>query len=168
MNWRLIGIILILPGTALVVVPALILWAASAGGQAVTLASPRQAAFWLGLVFAVVGLTLAVWTVRLFVVEGQGTPAPWDPPRRLVVQGPYRYVRNPMISGALAGLAAEALLFQSWRLAAWMAFFFAVNAVYFPLIEEKGLERRFGDDYHRYKANVPRWIPRLTPWSPDR
>ena len=69
-----------------------------------------------------------------------------------------------MISGALAILVAEALLLQSWLLAAWMAFFFAVTAVYFPLIEENGLERRFGDDYRQYKANVRRWIPRLTPW----
>ncbi len=62
--------------------------------------------------------------------------------------------------------STEALLLQSWLLAAWMAFFFAVNAVCFQLIEEKGLERRFGDDYRRYKANVRRWIPRLTPWLP--
>jgi protein-S-isoprenylcysteine O-methyltransferase Ste14 len=70
-----------------------------------------------------------------------------------------------MISGVLAMLAAEALLLQAWSLAAWMAFFFAVNAIYFPLVEEKGLLRRFGDDYRKYKANVPRWFPRLTPWS---
>ena len=62
-------------------------------------------------------------------------------------------------------LAAEALMLRSWPLAAWMAAFFAANAVYFPLFEEKGLERRFGDDYRRYMANVPRWVPRLTPWS---
>ena len=45
-------------------------------------------------------------------------------------------------------------------------FFFAANSVYFPLSEEKGLERRFGDDYRTYKANVPRWVPRLTAWRP--
>ncbi len=164
MSWRLLRTILILPGTALVLVPGLIWWAVGAGGGAIAPASPRQAAFWLGLVAALAGLALAVWTVRLFLVEGRGTPAPWDPPRKLVVRGPYRYLRNPMISGVLSMLAAEALMLRSWPLAAWMAVFFAANAVYFPLIEEKGLERRFGDDYRRYKANVPRWVPRLTPW----
>jgi protein-S-isoprenylcysteine O-methyltransferase Ste14 len=120
------------------------------------------------LAFAALGLTLAASTVRLFSTRGRGTPAPWDPPRKLVVQGPYRHVRNPMISAVLAMLAAEALLLQALPLAAWMAFFFAANAVYFPLVEEQGLERRFGDDYRVYKANVPRWIPRLTPWTPPQ
>ncbi len=165
MSWRLLRTILILPGTALVLVPGLVLWAVGAGGGAIAPASPGQAAFWLGLVAALAGLALAVWTVRLFLVEGRGTPAPWDPPRKLVVRGPYRYLRNPMISGVLSMLAAEALMLRSWPLAAWMAVFFAANAVYFPLFEEKGLERRFGDDYRRYMANVPRWVPRLTPWS---
>ena len=168
MCWRLLKAILILPGTALVAIPGLILWAMAAGGGTVSPAAPRQAAFWLGLALAIPGLGMATWTARLFSVEGRGTPAPWDPPRRLMVRGPYRHVRNPMISGVLMMLAAEALLLQSWPLAGWMAVFFAANAVYFPLVEEKGLERRFGDDYRRYRANVPRWIPRPRPWSPDR
>ncbi len=63
-------------------------------------------------------------------------------------------------------LAGEALLYQSWPLAAWGLLFFAANAAYFPLSEEKGLERRFGGDYRTYKANVPRWFPRIRPWRP--
>jgi protein-S-isoprenylcysteine O-methyltransferase Ste14 len=168
LSWRLLKTILILPGTALVVVPAVILWAVNATDGAITPATPSQGAFWPGLAFAALGLTLAASTVRLFSTRGRGTPAPWDPPRKLVVQGPYRHVRNPMISAVLAMLAAEALLLQALPLAAWMAFFFAANAVYFPLVEEQGLERRFGDDYRVYKANVPRWIPRLTPWTPPQ
>lgn len=78
------------------------------------------------------------------------------------------YVRNPMITGVLFMLSAEAMLFQSWPLALWMGIFFMGNAIYFPLVEEKGLEKRFADDYRRYKANVPRWIPRLHPWIPDK
>ena len=108
---------------------------------------------------------MALWTVRLFAGPGQGTPAPWDPPRRLVVDGPYRYVRNPMITSILSMLAAEALLLDTFAIAIWLVIFFVANGIYFPLSEEKGLERRFGDDYRQYKANVPRWIPRLTPWS---
>ena len=115
------------------------------------------------LVFA--GLGLAVWTVKLFVNFGDGTPAPWDPPKKLVIRGPYRHVRNPMITGAVLMLLAEAMLFQSWPISLWMVIFFMGNAIYFPLVEEKGLEKRFGDSYRKYKAHVPRWIPRLRPWN---
>lgn len=121
--------------------------------------------FWLALVIGACGFALAVWTVRLFTRFGEGTPAPWDPPRKLVVRGPYRYVRNPMIVAVIVMLTAESLVFASWPLAVWMAFFFATNAVYFPLSEEKGLEKRFGEDYRLYRDNVPRWLPRLRPWQ---
>ena len=71
-----------------------------------------------------------------------------------------------MITGAALMLLAETMLFKSWPLALWLVVFFIGNAIYFPLIEEKGLEKRFGDDYRIYKANVPRWIPRPKPWQP--
>jgi protein-S-isoprenylcysteine O-methyltransferase Ste14 len=70
-----------------------------------------------------------------------------------------------MITGVLFMLAAEATYFRSAGVAGWLATFFAGNAVYFPLVEERALEDRFGDDYHRYRENVPRWIPRLSPWD---
>ena len=168
MSWSLLKAILVLPGTALVYVPAIILYATRDTGAAAALAAPGQVVFWLGLVAAACGLPLMVWTVRIFTTIGGGTPAPWDPPTRLVVRGPYRHVRNPMITGALLGLAAEAALLQSWPLLAWAVAFFCVNAVYFRLSEEPGLVRRFGDDYRAYQANVPRWIPRLRPWSPPQ
>jgi protein-S-isoprenylcysteine O-methyltransferase Ste14 len=115
----------------------------------------------------VVGISLMRATITRFDDEGDGTLAPWDPTKTLVVSGPYRYVRNPMISGVVSNLLGEALLFRSPALACWGAAFFLVNAIYFPLAEEPGLERRFGDDYRRYKAAVPRWIPRLRPWHSD-
>jgi hypothetical protein len=102
---------------------------------------------------------------RISISYGKGTPAPWDPPKRLVIQGPYRYIRNPMITGALLMLLAESILFLSLPIATWMTVFFIGNAIYFPLIEEKGLEKRFGDEYRNYKANVPRWLPRIRPWK---
>ncbi len=160
----LLRAIVILPGTALVFVPALLLWLSREGPLHARIAGPDAPRFWLALAIGG-GLAMAVWTVRLFLRVGQGTPAPWDPPRRLVVQGPYRHVRNPMITSVLVMLLAESLLFASWPLAAWMVVFFAVNAVYFPLSEEKGLEKRFGEDYRIYRDNVPRWIPRLRPWT---
>lgn len=164
MNWALLKTIVILPGTALVFVPSLVLWLTSEGPYAATPAGPATGRFWLALVVGACGLALAGWTVRLFTRFGEGTPAPWDPPRRLVVRGPYRHVRNPMIVSVIAMLIAESLIFASWPLAAWMATFFLINALYFPLSEEKGLENRFGEDYRLYRENVPRWLPRLTPW----
>ena len=70
-----------------------------------------------------------------------------------------------MISGVLFNLLGEALLFGSPAIGLWFALFFLGNAIYIPLSEEPGLERRFGDAYRSYKAAVPRWIPRLTPWQ---
>jgi protein-S-isoprenylcysteine O-methyltransferase Ste14 len=164
MFWRLLVTVLVLPGTVLVVVPAILLWVSADPATGLTVAGPADFDFWLGLVGGLLGLGLAIWTARLFVTQGEGTPAPWDPPQKLVVVGPYRHVRNPMIASVLLMLFGEAMIFQSSLLAAWLIVFFAVNGVYFPLAEEKGLEQRFGDDYRRYKQNVPRWLPRLTPW----
>ena len=146
-----------MPLTVTFLVPALLVWGSS----------PDLAAWPLVLAGAVLiasGLTLVIWTVALFASVGRGTLAPWDPTSRLVVVGPYRHVRNPMISGVLAILLGEAALFASVPLLAWFATVFAVNAVYFPLVEEPGLRRRFGTDYDAYRANVPRWLPRLRPW----
>jgi protein-S-isoprenylcysteine O-methyltransferase Ste14 len=121
-----------------------------------------------GAVLIAAGLALWAWTVTLFARIGKGTLAPWDPTQRLVVHGPYRHVRNPMISGVIAILLGEAALLGSWTLLAWALAFFALNATYIPLVEEPGLVRRFGDDYLRYRENVPRWLPRPRPWEPRR
>jgi protein-S-isoprenylcysteine O-methyltransferase Ste14 len=165
MNRRVVKSIIILPGTALVLVPAIILTIADSSNFSHQPLRPHQILFWLALLPAGVGLGLAIWTVKLFVKFGDGTPAPWDPPQKLVIRGPYRHVRNPMITGALLMLLAEAMLFQSWPISLWTVIFFMGNAIYFPLIEEKDLEKRFGDNYRKYKAHVPRWIPRLRPWN---
>lgn len=165
---RLVAAIVILPGTVLVVVPAAIVWLSQDAPyvpQAAAFGAPR---FWLAIVPLTIGLGLAVWTCRLFVTAGEGTPAPWDPPQRLVVRGPYRHVRNPMITSVLLMLLGEALYLWSWPLALWLLVFFVANAIYFPFSEERGLERRFGDQYRDYRRNVPRWIPRLTPWHQSR
>jgi protein-S-isoprenylcysteine O-methyltransferase Ste14 len=81
-----------------------------------------------------------------------------------VIQGVYRHVRNPMISGVFFVILGEAILTVSLPLFGWFLIFVAVNAVYIPLVEEPGLVKRFGDDYLTYKKNVPRWIPRLRAW----
>ena len=122
----------------------------------------------LGLILIAAGFGLWLWTVRLFARVGRGTLAPWDPPKSLVVQGPYRHVRNPMIAAVLAVLAGEAALFGAPPLLIWFGCFFTLNYAVFQLYEEPGLERRFGEDYRAYKRNVPRWLPRRTPWNPPQ
>ena len=78
--------------------------------------------------------------------------------------GPYRHVRNPMITGVALLLAAQALWAGSWILAAWLAIFLGVNHAFFLLVEEPGLVARFGEGYRVYTMHVPRWMPRRTPW----
>jgi protein-S-isoprenylcysteine O-methyltransferase Ste14 len=143
----------LLPGTVAVVIPALLVWLGGANVQPVTAV--------VGAVIVAAGLALVVWTVTLFVKVGRGTLAPWNPTARLVVRGPYRYVRNPMITGVGTILAGQALFFRSWAIALELAVFGLVNAIYFPLVEEPGLRRRFGSEYEEYRARVPRWLPRV-------
>ena len=162
---RLLKPILILPGTVLVFMPTVILISTYKRFPPELIGLDRLL-FWPSLVAAGIGLAMAFWTVSLLTKFGEGTPAPWDPPQKLVVRGPYRYVRNPMITSVLFMLLAETLLLQSWPIFCWMVFFYLANAFYFPLLEERSLEKRFGKDYLEYKKHVPRWIPRLTPWSP--
>jgi protein-S-isoprenylcysteine O-methyltransferase Ste14 len=144
------------PGVVTIAVPALIVWWTGAEIEPLGL---------LGLPVIALGLLLIVRTISLFATLGRGTLAPWDPTTRLVVRGPYRRVRNPMISGVLFALLGEAGLFASPALLLWFAVVWAVNAVYIPLVEEPGLQRRFGAEYERYAAHVPRWIPRVRPWE---
>lgn len=120
-----------------------------------------------GLLLIAFGLFLFAASLRRFVTEGEGTLAPWDPPRRLVVRGPYRYVRNPMISGVLFILFGEALLLLSQPHLVWALIFLGMNVVVIPLVEEPGLRRRFGDSYSEYCRHVPRLFPRLRPWVPE-
>ena len=159
--------ILVLPGTALILVPVWLLSRSEPADRATSLWRASDPLFWSALLLLALGLCLLAWTVSLFFRRGRGTLAPWDPPEHLVVSGPYRFVRNPMITGVVATLAGEALLFESTYLGSWCFVFFAVSAMYFPLVEEPGLQLRFGEEYSRYCANVPRWFPRLRPWSPD-
>lgn len=163
---RHLASILVLPGTVTLAVPAVLLllsW------KALAIPLPTWARI-VGLVagagFAALGLVLVVATVRLFARVGRGTLAPWDPTRHLVVEGPFRYVRNPMISGVMLVLLGEALALASPALFGWFAVFTVANAVYLPRSEEPGLLERFGDAYRAYRDHVPRWIPRRTPWTP--
>jgi protein-S-isoprenylcysteine O-methyltransferase Ste14 len=164
--WRHLRAIGLLPGIGVIAIPAIVLaltdfeigWGLDGAAQAVPLLA--------GAALIGCGLLLMHRTIFLFAREGEGTLAPWDPTQRLVVRGPYRFVRNPMIVGVLLVVLGEAALFGAPALATWAALFFLMNAVWFPLVEEPALVRRFGRDYDEYRRHVPRWLPRRTPWSP--
>lgn len=142
--------ILLLPFMVTVIVPSWLLTVFTRGDGAA-----------FGGILLVAGLMLFLWCVALFARFGQGTLAPWDPTRKMVAAGPYRFVRNPMITGVALILAGEALLWESGAVAIWAGLFILINHLYFILVEEPGLETRFGEPYRIYKANVPRWLPRL-------
>jgi protein-S-isoprenylcysteine O-methyltransferase Ste14 len=166
--WKHLRAILLLPVVVTVVIPTTLLWLLGLDTFDLWRSLPvRVALSVVGVILICLGLVLMVATIRLFVTVGKGTLAPWNPTQRLVVQGVYRHVRNPMISGVFFVLLGEAFLAASLPLLVWFAVFVAANAVYIPLAEEPGLAKRFGDVYLAYQRNVPRWMPRLRPWTPD-
>lgn len=122
------------------------------------------------------GAALYLACVWLFGVNGHGTPAPIDPPRKLVMRGPYRWVRNPMYLAVLLFVLGEALFFWHLTLVLYLVFLASALQVFVRLIEEPGLQRRFGAMYSDYCNGTSRWLPRppkprpatATPFSPGR
>jgi len=112
-----------------------------------------------GMVAAAGGAVLALWCVLTFALTGRGTPAPFDPPRRLVVRGPYRVVRNPMYIGASLALAGAALFYRSLPLLGYTAVFLLITHVFVVLYEEPTLRRTFAAEYETYCRRVRRWWP---------
>ena len=121
-------------------------------------------------VFAIVagaaGTVLVLWCVLTFAFAGKGTPAPFDPPRRLVVRGPYRFSRNPMYIGAALVLASVSLFFESPALAGYVGLFLIVVYLFIRLYEEPTLRRTFGEEYDAYCREVGRWLPGRRSRSP--
>ena len=116
-----------------------------------------------GLVLGASGAALALWCILTFVISGRGTPAPFDPPRRLVVVGPYRLLRNPMYLGAGFALTGAALFYGSWALLGYCAAFILVMHLFVVVYEEPTLRATFGAPYTRYCGQVHRWWPRASP-----
>jgi protein-S-isoprenylcysteine O-methyltransferase Ste14 len=113
-----------------------------------------------GMAIALGGAVVALWCVFAFALMGKGTPAPFDPPRRLVVRGPYRWVRNPMYLGAGIALGGASLFYQSLQLLGYTALFFLITHLFVLGYEEPTLRRLFGDEYRAYCQRVRRWWPR--------
>ena len=159
--FRAFTAVLALPFQVTVVIPLILLYCSGWQRDNIVLWT-----FFLGIAIFLAGLLLAVSTIRLFSKLGNGTLAPWDPTSKMVITGPYAYVRNPMITGIVLMLLGEALMFASWAIGIWTVVFLIINMIYFVLSEEPGLRKRFGKEYEEYCRNVPRYIPRLTPWKP--
>src|SRR5580658_2198610 len=155
--------IVLLPITVVILAP---IWIAERYGIALTLGQSVSAVALqsVGVCLLSVGLLLVIASVFRFATEGKGTLAPWDPPRMFVVQGPYRFVRNPMISGVILLLLGEALTLRSAPHGVWAFLILALNLLYIPLFEEPQLEGRFGDPYREYCRHVRRFIPHIRPW----
>ncbi len=113
----------------------------------------------LGVLLTVAGGIITVACVAAFVAIGRGTPAPFDPPQRLVDRGPYAIVRNPMYVGAVLGISGAGLFYGSWVLFAYAAVFLGAMQLFILTYEEPALRRTFGDAYENYCRRVGRWCP---------
>ncbi|RMD65122.1 isoprenylcysteine carboxylmethyltransferase family protein [Candidatus Parcubacteria bacterium] len=114
-----------------------------------------------GMILVATGAAVALWCVLTFALIGRGTPAPFDPPRRLVTRGPYRFVRNPMYIGAGLALAGASLFYRSFALLGYTGLFFVAAHLFVRFYEEPTLRRNFGEDYATYCEAVRRWWPKL-------
>lgn len=141
-------------GFLLIYLPARLLsWSGIARPAAI------QVPQFLGIVIGSAGAAIALWCIFSFVWLGKGTPAPFDPPRRLVIRGPYRFVRNPMYIGAVLALVGAALFFHSVPLLIYGATFLLVSHLFVVTYEEPTLRRNFGPEYDAYCHRVRRWWP---------
>jgi len=112
-----------------------------------------------GMIVGGIGAVIALWCIFAFVFVGKGTPAPFDPPRRLVIRGPYRFVRNPMYIGAGLGLAGAASSYESISIAIYAGLFLLTAHLFVVFYEEPTLRRIFGAEYKTYCGSVRRWRP---------
>jgi protein-S-isoprenylcysteine O-methyltransferase Ste14 len=119
----------------------------------------------IGVLLIAAGLAVLLESFARFAVQGIGTPAPIFPTRHLVVQGFYRYVRNPMYVAVVSLILGQALLFGSLHLLEYAAIAWLATHLFILTYEEPTLRKTFGPEYETYRTHVPRWIPRLTPWQ---
>jgi protein-S-isoprenylcysteine O-methyltransferase Ste14 len=153
--WKSLLFAVLVPGTSVVLVPYLLLYYFGTGSP-VSIEGIRYA----GLPMIILGAMTALWCMLDFARKGKGTPAPFDPPRKLVLGGLYRWVRNPMYIGILLLLVGEALYFEAPSLLVYTLIVFVCFHLFVVAYEEPKLKEKFGDSYTHYCHTVPRWIPR--------
>jgi protein-S-isoprenylcysteine O-methyltransferase Ste14 len=162
--WRHLLSVLLAPAMMTVFIPWAIAAATGVKAPDLNTAKGLTLAAVGGLLIAA-GLAMLVWTVVLFDRVGEGTLAIGSP-IKLVVRGPYRHVRNPMMTGVFCIQLGTAIATASPWLFGWFAFFFTCVLIAIRGVEEPHLRKRFGADYDEYRRHVPRWIPRITAWEP--
>ena len=116
----------------------------------------------MGAIIGTAGAAIAFWCIFTFAISGKGTPAPFDPPRRLVIRGPYRFVRNPMYIGAALALAGAALFYASLAILIYAGVFLLGTHLFVIGYEEPTLRRAFGAEYEAYCGRVRRWWPTMS------
>jgi protein-S-isoprenylcysteine O-methyltransferase Ste14 len=121
----------------------------------------------VGTVLAALGALMLIDSFARFALKGLGTPAPVFPTKRLVVDGLYRYVRNPMYVGVVSAILGQALMFASPALLLYGSLLWLGFHLFVMGYEEPTLRQSFGREYEEFCSNVRRWIPRLTPWRGD-
>ncbi len=112
-----------------------------------------------GIVIVSACAVVVLWSVLTFAFVGRGTPAPFDPPRRLVIRGPYRFVRNPIYLSAAVALSGAALYYESLTLLGYAGIFILAAHLFVIWYEEPTLRRTFGEEYEAYCRRVRRWVP---------
>jgi len=155
-----------LPFVVIVLIPSLIMY----------FLPEAKSAFWselspmstiIGIACFFLGLALFIKSVDLFIKIGNGTLAPWNPTRKLIISSLYQFTRNPMLLGVNLILFGLALTLKSTYILIWNGIFLLINQIYFINSEEPKLIQKFGSEYTEYMNHVPRWIPRLSPWKPS-
>jgi protein-S-isoprenylcysteine O-methyltransferase Ste14 len=117
---------------------------------------------WVALVVIAIGIAIYLYTAFWgFALVGGGTPAPIAPTKILVVKGLHRFVRNPMYIGVALAIGGQACLFHSRHIAIYMVCMLLTAHLFVVFYEEPTLQKQFGEEYERYRASVPRWIPRF-------
>ena len=115
---------------------------------------------WIGISLILCGAAIYLWCAWDFAVKGLGTPAPIDAPRVLVVNGLYRFTRNPMYLGVFSAIEGQALYYHAMHIAVYGCIMLTIAYVFVVLYEEPHLRRRFGAQYEGYCRRVPRWLVR--------
>ena len=119
----------------------------------------------IGILMLAVSVLILLEAFARFALQGIGTPAPVSPTRHLVVTGFYRFVRNPMYVAVVAAILGQSMILANLMLVLYAAVVWIVTNLFVVIYEEPTLRRKFGNEYADFRANVPRWIPRLRPWS---
>jgi protein-S-isoprenylcysteine O-methyltransferase Ste14 len=122
----------------------------------------------VGVLLVAAGVGLLLETFLRFAFKGLGTPAHVFPTKHLVVSGSYRYVRNPMYVAVISLILGQGLIFADIRILVYGICVWLIMHIFVLIYEEPTLRRTFTAEFADYTANVPRWIPQLTPWREQR